>query len=384
MKQKTGVKAKILAGGLCLALGMGAASYAQQAVTVRVNGTALAEEGVLIDGKTYVPLRAVGEALGADVAWDNESKAADVNLDGQTTVTQVVEQVAPSVVGIIVGFNEANSSYQKEFSKGMAIGSGFAVKPGGEIVTNAHVVSGADSIVVVLNDRSTYEAKLKYIDERADIAVVKIDKTDLPALKLADPGQIKIGQTAISVGTPIHFSNLNTSTKGIVSGIVGNSAMYDYRMIKTDASINGGNSGGPLVNMKGEVMGINTMGYADPSIEDVTFAIESDTISYVLSQFEKYGEVRRPRLGATFSESWEAMYGFPAWGKGITVELVDEGSPAQQAGLAPGDKLMAVDGAKCDTIVEFNELLKKYERGQSAQLSVQRNGIVFSADVMFQ
>ena len=77
------------------------------------------------------------------------------------------------------------------------------------------------------------------------------------------------------------------------------------------------------------------------------------------------------------------MYGFPAWGKGITVELVDEGSPAQQAGLMAGDKLMALDGAKCDTIVEFNELLKKYERGQSAQLSVQRNGIVFSADVTF-
>lgn len=171
-----------------MALGMGAVSYAQQAVSVRVNGTALSEEGVLIDGKTYVPLRAVGEALGADVAWDNEKKVADVNLDGETTVTQVVEQVAPSVVGIIVGFNQANSSYQKEFSKGMAIGSGFAIKPGGEIITNAHVVSGADSIVVVLNDRSTYEATLKYIDERADIAVIKIDKMDIPVLPAGRPG----------------------------------------------------------------------------------------------------------------------------------------------------------------------------------------------------
>jgi len=185
----------------------------------------------------------------------------------------------------------------------------------------------------------------------------------------------------IAIGTPLSFSLRNSATSGIVSGI-NRAADGEYRFIQSDAAINGGNSGGPLVNMKGEVIGINTVKYVGFGVEGLSFSIPVDTVEYVMEHFEKYSRVRRPYLGATFIEGIAARYGLPS-SEGLTVVDIEDDSPAETAGLLLDDVIESVNGVKITTKIDYNEEMKKYLPGDTVEFSVIRAGKRINLKVTF-
>lgn len=366
---------KILATALFAAVISGQVVFAAPAV--EVNGKKIDTDAVIINDRTYVPLRGVFEAAGAEVSWDEETETAKVempeNVLDDETIPAIIANASPSVVGII-GRVKVENYYGSQ--EGIASGSGVIIKSGGEILTNAHVVKDMTTILVVLNDGKGYEAQLKYIDEETDLAVVKIKKIGLPAIKFAKMEDIVVGKRVIAIGTPITFSLRNSATIGYISGL--NRSVGDpYKLIQTDSAITNGNSGGALINMKGELVGITCSGYSGTS---TNFAVPIDTVEYVMNQFEKHGKVRRPSLGAEFKEDWLAEYGIPSEA-GLTIKALEKTSP-----LAPyfkqGDVLVSIDDVPVNSIVELNELMKKYEPGMTVNVSVKCSGEIKSQNVV--
>ncbi len=356
-------------------------ALAAGSATVKVNGTPVQSEAVIIHDQVYVPLREVGEAMGATVSWDQNQKTANVTANtapSDKNIPKVLERVNPFVVGIIGVFNsDASVSYKSQYLDGIANGTGIVISADGTILTNAHVVKDLKSIVVVMYDGKTYEGKLIAIDEFSDLATVKIDKTDLAVAKFANNNDIYTGQDVLAIGTPLSMSFRNTVSFGIISGV--NRGMgSNYRLIQTDAAINPGNSGGPLVNMKGEVIGINSSKFVGPSIEGMGFSIPVDTVQYVLNHFNTYGKVMRPEIGATFEEDTISKLGLVSNG-GITISTFQDTSPLKAAGAAVGDRIIAINGQSVNSIIDFNELMKSFLpdneikvkiKGKEAELTV--------------
>lgn len=353
----------------------------QERLKVVVNNKEINSEAKMIDGSIYVPVRAVSESMGADVQWDAQSKTAFVSLPNtDELIPEVIKSVSPCVVGIIGNWkDDADPAYNK-YAEDIVHGTGLVVKSGGEILTNAHVVKNMDRIVVVLSDGSGYEAKLKYMDEDTDLAVVKINKIGLPTAEFGEDSDIVIGKTVIAIGTPISFSLRNSASIGIISGV--NRGLDSlYRLVQTDAAINPGNSGGPLVNLKGKVIGINSSKFSGVGVEGMGFSIPVSTIKYVLGHFDKYGKVRRPYLGAEFEEDWAAKVGLPS-DSGLPVKEILANSPAEKQGLAEGDVIVSINGARINTIVDFDEEMKKYLPGDKVDIKFKRGGNVQSLMIL--
>lgn len=351
---------------------------AMAAPNVEVNGTQIDTDAVIIDDKTYVPLRGVFEAAGAEVSWNEETQTAGINISNSLSddelIPSVIESVSPSVVGII-GRGNTESYYGSQ--EGIMSGSGVIIKTGGEILTNAHVVKNMNMILVVMNDGKGYEAQLKYIDDDTDLAVVKIKKIGLPVVKLANSEDIVVGKQVIAIGTPITFSLRNSATVGHISGL--NRSVGDpYRLIQTDTAITHGNSGGALINMNGELVGITSSGYSGTN---TNFAVPVDTVKYVLNQFELYGKVRHISFGAEFQEDWLAELGVPSEA-GLTIKGLEKSSPLAKASFKTGDVLVSVDDIAINSIVELNELMKNYLPGDTVKVGVKTNGEIKYADIV--
>lgn len=351
---------------------------AMAAPSVEVNGTQIDTDAVIIDDKTYVPLRGVFEAAGAEVSWNEETQTAGINISNSLSddelIPSVIESVSPSVVGII-GRGKTESYYGSQ--EGIMSGSGVIIKTGGEILTNAHVVKNMNTILVVMNDGKGYEAQLKYIDDDTDLAVVKIKKIGLPVVKLANSEDIVVGKQVIAIGTPITFSLRNSATVGHISGL--NRSVGDpYRLIQTDTAITHGNSGGALINMNGELVGITSSGYSGTN---TNFAVPVDTVKYVLNQFELYGKVRHISFGAEFQEDWLAELGVPSEA-GLTIKGLEKSSPLAKASFKTGDVLVSVDDIAINSIVELNELMKNYLPGDTVKVGVKTNGEIKYADIV--
>lgn len=351
---------------------------AMAAPNVEVNGTQIDTDAVIIDDKTYVPLRGVFEAAGAEVSWNEETQTAGINISNSLSddelIPSVIESVSPSVVGII-GRGKTESYYGSQ--EGIMSGSGVIIKTGGEILTNAHVVKNMNTILVVMNDGKGYEAQLKYIDEDTDLAVVKIKKIGLPVVKFANSEDIVVGKQVIAIGTPITFSLRNSATVGHISGL--NRSVGDpYRLIQTDTAITHGNSGGALINMNGELVGITSSGYSGTN---TNFAVPVDTVKYVLNQFELYGKVRHISFGAEFQEDWLAELGVPSEA-GLTIKGLEKSSPLAKASFKTGDVLVSVDDVAINSIVELNELMKNYLPGDTVKVGVKTNGEIKYADIV--
>lgn len=346
--------------------------------TIEVNGEKVDTEVVVIDETTYVPLRAVFEKAGAQVSWNGETQTVSIDtpetLSDDELIPAIIEKVSPSVVGII-GRGKSTSIYGSEET--IMSGSGVVVKTGGEILTNAHVVKNMSTILVVMNDGKGYEGHVKYIDEETDLAVVKIKKIGLPVLSFAKTEDIIVGKKVIAIGTPLAFSLRNSATVGYISG-VNRSVDQSYRLVQTDTAITYGNSGGALVNMKGELVGIASSGYTGTS---TNFAIPIDTVKYVLGQFEKYGKVRRPSFGAEFQEDWLAELGVPI-DAGLTIKGLEQDSPLLAASFKKGDVLVSVAGKPVNSIVELNELMKNYAPGDIVNIGVKAEGTIKYADIV--
>ena len=351
---------------------------AMAAPNVEVNGTQIDPDAVIIDDKTYVPLRGVFEAAGAEVSWNEETQTAGINISNSLSddelIPSVIESVSPSVVGII-GRGKTESYYGSQ--EGIMSGSGVIIKTGGEILTNAHVVKNMNTILVVMNDGKGYEAQLKYIDEDTDLAVVKIKKIGLPVVKFANSEDIVVGKQVIAIGTPITFSLRNSATVGHISGL-NRSVGEPYRLVQTDTAITHGNSGGALINMNGELVGITSSGYSGTN---TNFAVPVDTVKYVLNQFELYGKVRHISFGAEFQEDWLAELGVPSEA-GLTIKGLEKSSPLAKASFKTGDVLVSVDDVAINSIVELNELMKNYLPGDTVKVGVKTNGEIKYADIV--
>jgi serine protease Do len=239
-----------------------------------------------------------------------------------------------------------------------------------------------DTIVVVLSNSKPYKARLKAIDEDLDLAVIKIDKGGLKTAKFGDISSVTVGQEVLAIGTPLSFGLRNSATHGIISGI-NRTADGDYKFIQSDTAINGGNSGGPLVNMKGEVIGINSVKFVGFGVEGLSFSIPVDTVKYAIKHFESFGKIKRPYLGLVFSESVAAQYGLPTFEEGLTVRDIEEDSPAENYDIKADDKLLSVNGVKVNTIIDYNEEMKKYLPGSKAVLKIMRDNKRIDIPVVF-
>lgn len=347
------------------------AAYAGGGPRILVNQKELSTDCIVQNDRIYVPLRAVSEGLGAAVDWHEASQTASITMEADGAVSQMIGEVSKSVVGIVGNYEEGDRP-ASDHVQSMAHGTGVVIKSGGEILTNAHVVKNLKNIIVVLSDGQGYEAKIKYLDEMSDLAVIKINRIGMKAISFANSNEITPGQTVVAIGTPVSFSLRNSASKGIISGVdcqIG----QEYHLIQTDAAINPGNSGGPLVNLKGELVGINSAKYAAVGIEGMGFSIPVDTVQYVLHQFEQCGKVRRAETGITFEESWVTALGLPSQ-EGLRVKKVATGSKGEKAGLRAGDEIVKIGEVFIHSTADYHEAMKGYVMGDIAYLTIRRNG----------
>jgi serine protease Do len=257
------------------------------------------------------------------------------------------------------------------------LGSGFIISPDGYILTNAHVVANAGEVTVRLADsRSELKGKVVGTDPRTDVALLKVEASNLPVATLGDSSQLQVGEWVAAIGSP--FGLDNTITAGIVSGkgrSVANESFVPF--IQTDVAVNPGNSGGPLLNMKGEVVGINSMIYSRTGgYMGVSFAIPIDVAMDVGRQLQTQGKVTRGRLGVTIQPLTPALAkSFNVQdGNGVLIAGVEPGSPAQKAGLQTGDIIRKYNGKPVENAVELPRLVAATKPGSTANLEVWRQG----------
>ena len=255
-------------------------------------------------------------------------------------------------------------------------GSGFIVSSDGYILTNTHVVANADEVTVRLTDRREYPAKVIGADERTDVAVIKISASNLPTVKLGDPSRIKPGQWVVAIGSPFGFEN--TVTSGIISAIARTVPGDNYvPFIQTDVAVNPGNSGGPLFNMAGEVIGINSQIFSRTGgFMGVSFAIPIDVARNVEEQLVKSGRVVRGRIGVTIQDvnaQLAESFGLDR-PHGALVSSVDKDGPAARAGIVAGDVILNVAGHPIEHYGELSGAIATMKPGQDAALQVWRGG----------
>jgi serine protease Do len=254
-------------------------------------------------------------------------------------------------------------------------GSGFIVSADGYILTNEHVVEGASQVTVRLVDQREFRAKVVGKDERTDIAVLKIEATGLPVVHFGDPAKLRPGQWVLAIGSPFGFEN--SATAGIVSAIGRSLPTENYvPFIQTDVAVNPGNSGGPLFNLQGEVVGINSQIFSRTGgFMGVSFAIPIDVAANVERQIIAVGHVVRGKIGVTIQEvTADLADSFGLSGPhGALVSSVESKSPAAVAGIRPGDVVLAVDGHQVDHFGELSSRISSMRPGSEATLTLWRN-----------
>jgi len=332
---------------------------------------------------------------------------AQVQVKGLPDFTELVEQVGPSVVNIRTlekvgprqGPNGQMDPDMLEFFKRFGlpmpnvpramppghgqlpdeaqprgVGSGFVLTKDGMIMTNAHVVEGADEVLVTLTDKREFKAKIIGTDKRSDVAVVKIEATDLPAVKVGDVSRLKVGEWVMAIGSP--FGLDNSVTAGIVSAKQRDTGDY-LPFIQTDVAINPGNSGGPLINMRGEVVGINSQIYSrSGGSMGISFAIPMDEAVRVSEQLRSNGRVTRGRIGVQIENVTKEVAESSGLAKphGALVRGVENGAPADKAGIEAGDIILKFDGKTVDKSTDLPRMVGAVKPGTRSSITVWRQG----------
>ncbi len=347
-------------------------------------------------------------ATGLQVALVQPAAAQIVK--GLPDFTELVEQVGPSVVNIRTlekaatregQGNEPDAEMQEFFrrffgvpmptpntpnaprqqrrgqpeeAQPRGVGSGFILSADGFVMTNAHVVDGADQVMVTLPDKREFKARIVGLDKRTDVAVVKIEATGLPAVKIGDVNRLKVGEWVMAIGSP--FGLDNTVTAGIVSAKQRDTGDY-LSFIQTDVAINPGNSGGPLINMRGEVVGINSQIYSrSGGFMGISFAIPIDEAVRVSEQLRATGKVQRGRLGVQIDQVSKEVAESLGLSKaqGALVRGVEQGSPAEKAGLEPGDIILKFEGKTIDKSTDLPRMVGNTKPGTRSAIQVWRRG----------
>lgn len=262
------------------------------------------------------------------------------------------------------------------------LGSGVIISSDGYIITNNHVIDGAERLEVLLNDNSTYDARVIGTDEATDLALIKIDATGLDAITLGNSEAVKVGEWVLAVGNPFGFNS--TVTAGIVSAKARslshnsrNGQMGIESFIQTDAALNPGNSGGALVNLKGELIGINSAIYSNTgSYSGFSFAIPTTIVEKVILDLKQYGTVQRAQLGCSGIELTAAIAkekGITATKTGFIISEVNDRSTAKELGLEPDDVIVAINGTAVASHAQLVEQLAKYRPGDKIEVSFYRD-----------
>ncbi len=350
----------------------------------------------------------------AQAALFGSSTEAQTQSQGQLPdFVSLVEQNGPGVVniqtvrkarkiqgsGLPPGFDERGAEIFRHFGipfdfggfgfgpqeipEQRGTGSGFIISPDGLIMTNAHVVADSDELIVRLTDKREFKGKVLGSDEKTDIAIVKIEAKDLPVLHIGDSSKLKVGEWVAAIGSP--FGLDNTVTAGIVSAVSRDLPSDQYvPFIQTDVAVNPGNSGGPLFNMKGEVVGINSQIFSTSGgFMGLSFAIPIDLAMQIKDQLVKDGKVTRGYIGVYIQEMNQDLaknFGLDK-PQGALVTKVEKGSPAEKAGLKPGDIIVALNDQKVDTSITLPRLVSVLPAGKKVQLSVIRDQKTIKLDI---
>ena len=393
------VSKKLLVAGTCLLLVGGSYTIGRVLSPSQTGGegvfakVAPAEQPIKLTASTN---HGAAIMLGANTIADMAQAAAPavVNIE----VEQKVDSPLVNFPGLELPFGNMDSPFGKfEFfyngqkvtpgpgGKGKGLpqlpkmekhntGSGFIIRQDGYVLTNAHVVRGASKIKVSLNDKRTFTGKVIGIDNFSDLAVVKVDATGLPTIKLGTSSNLRPGEFAVAIGSPLGFDH--TVTLGIISAV--GRAVTDINgninFIQTDAAINPGNSGGPLLNLNGEVIGVNTAIQANA--QNIGFSIPVDIAKTVTDDLISSKKIIRPWLGIAMQEMDETMaksLGLPATTKGVLIGNVIEGSPAESAGLQRGDIIQKVDGVAIESGKQVQDCVRSHKVSETLNFMVVRN-----------
>ena len=261
---------------------------------------------------------------------------------------------------------------EREVPRG--VGSGFILSADGYVMTNAHVVDGADKVVVTLPDKREFKARIVGADKRTDVALVKIEGTGLPVVRIGDAGRLRVGEWVVAIGSP--FGLDNTVTAGIVSAKQRDTGDY-LPLIQTDVAVNPGNSGGPLINMRGEVVGINSQIYSrSGGFMGISFAIPIDEAMRVSDQLRASGKVTRGRIGVQIGRVGQDVAESIGLGKsqGALVRSVEKGSPADKAGVQLGDIITKFDGHTVEKVSDLPRMVGNTKPGTRSMITVFRHG----------
>ena len=318
--------------------------------------------------KTYGPAVVNITVTGMRGGADSESGAArrgGPQIDPDDPFFEFFKRFGP-------GFPQVPKSPQ--LSRGL--GSGFIVSSDGVIITNAHVVDGAQEVDVKLTDKREFRARVVGVDKRSDVAVIKIEAKNLPVVRIGNPADSQVGEWVLAIGSPFGFEN--TATAGIVSAKSRNLPGDSYvPFIQTDVAVNPGNSGGPLFNARGEVIGINSQIYSGSGgYQGLSFAIPMDVVSKVKDQLLAHGKVTRGRIGVSVQDVNQALadsFGLKEL-KGALVSSVERGSPAEKAGLEPGDVIVGVDGKNVDGSGDLSSRIADLKPGARTRIDIVRKG----------
>jgi S1-C subfamily serine protease len=337
-------------------------------------------------GRLLQPVRSVGRLWSEPTA----AETAGFSADEQNNI-EIYKNARDATVNITSTLYRQDWFFQVYRQEGA--GSGFIIKPTGEILTNNHVVSGSEKLTVTLADKKVYNAKVLGIDGANDLALIKIDAgRKLPSLPLGNSDTLVVGQKVLAIGNPFRFSG--TLTTGVVSSLGRDIDTEDRRlegMIQTDAAINPGNSGGPLLDSHGNVIGINTAIYGQQGSIGIGFAMPVNRAKSMLEEFQQNGHISRPTLGIRtvyVAGDLAGMLDLPPQG-GLLIQSVERGSAAEGAGLrgpsrmvvvggfqlgVGGDLILAADGQNIEDNNTLPRLLNRKRGGDVLELTIYRNG----------
>lgn len=390
-KKHTGLKVTAFVLSMALVSVGSIGVYSELSEMRERHESAVAERSIEADEETSVGVENIGLIT-------TEKKSGDA-----METEDIVEKLLPSVVGIESKFKVTKQSNNGGFFFGFggyndeptdyiatAAGTGVILTEDGYIVTNAHVIydsenggGKAESVSVILEDDEKHDAELVGYDIDCDIAVLKIDEKGLSAAEFGDSDSLRLGESVIAIGNPLGFELKDTVTGGMVSGLNRDITINDRAMtlIQTDAAINNGNSGGPLINKYGQVIGINSSKYSsswgsnEATIEGIGFAIPSNVVSSIVDDLMNFGFVTgKPQLGIScqnVTETISEMYDMPV---GVYIVSVSENSAAEKAGLQKGDIITGIDGKDISTVDELNAKKNKHSAGDEIELTYIRDG----------
>ena len=342
----------------------------------------------------------IGGVVGANIAADNlksslvsstedeEEGRGRLELVGNnqeiSPVVAIAEKVTPSVVGVKT-FGTAYTYWgQRIPNQELGSGSGIIYSKDGYIITNYHVIEDATSVMITLSDGTEYDARIIGSDSSSDLAVLKVEAEKLPAADFGDSSALQIGELVVAIGNPLGYEN--TVTDGIVSGL--NRQLTDYidsaTLIQTNATINSGNSGGALVNSRGEVVGINSAKLVASNAEGMGFALSINEVKPIVEEIISKGHVSRPYLGVSINSQYQvdadtaARYEIPM---GIQIAEVAINGPADRAGLQAGDIIYKVNDTLIQSFDDLSEIIDDSKVGDKLRILAERNGQKIVADV---